>query len=74
MEDDGRYLIDGIGLQAHLFTADDFVGYLAAVDTLAETGLKLQVTELELQVKEYAGYLCKNRSQLIPKGSVFCIP
>lgn len=35
---------------------DDFVGYLAAVATLAETGLKLQVTELELQVKEYVGY------------------
>ena len=38
-DDDDRFMIDGIGLQAHLFTSDDIVGYLEAVDSLSETGL-----------------------------------
>lgn len=52
-DNDGRYLIDGIGLQAHLYTSDDFVKYLAAVDILAETGLKLQLTEVDIGLGKY---------------------
>lgn len=52
-DENGRYLIDGIGLQAHLFTSDDVVGYLAAVDILAETGLKLEITELDIGLGKY---------------------
>lgn len=51
--DDGRSLIDGIGLQAHLFTADDLTKYLAAVDKLAKTGLKLQLTEVDIGLGNY---------------------
>lgn len=44
----GRYLIDGIGLQAHLYTEDNLENYLKTVDDLASTGLKLQLTELDV--------------------------
>ncbi|MBR3307795.1 MAG: endo-1,4-beta-xylanase [Lachnospiraceae bacterium] len=53
VDEDGRYLIDGIGLQAHLFTDDDLNIYLKGVDKLATTGLKLQVTELDLGLGSY---------------------
>ncbi|MBO7516066.1 MAG: endo-1,4-beta-xylanase [Lachnospiraceae bacterium] len=52
-DDDGRSLIDGIGLQAHLFTADDLTAYLEGVDTLAATGLKLELTEVDVGLGKY---------------------
>ncbi len=45
---DGNYLIDGIGLQAHLYTEDNLTTYFQTVDTLAKTGLKIQLTELDV--------------------------
>lgn len=70
-DDDGRYLIDGIGLQAHLFTADDFIGYLASVDTLAETGLKLQVTELDIGLGKYQSPLTATDANLRTQGKFY---
>lgn len=53
VDEDGRSLIDGIGLQAHLYTSDDLDAYFEAVDTLGETGLKLQLTELDVCLGQY---------------------
>lgn len=50
VDEDGNYLIDGIGLQAHLYTCDDINTYLKAVDKLAATGLKIQITELDVSL------------------------
>lgn len=47
-DEDGNYLLDGIGLQAHLYTADDIRKYMQCVDKLATTGLKLEITELDV--------------------------
>lgn len=47
-DENGRYLIDGIGLQAHMYTEDDLDVYFKMLDTLAKTGLKLQLTELDV--------------------------
>lgn len=47
-DDEGNYLIDGIGLQAHLYTSDSQDSYFRCIDTLAQTGLKLQITELDV--------------------------
>lgn len=49
----GRYLIDGVGLQAHLYTSDGLSSYLRAVDTIAATGLKVQLTELDVCLGAY---------------------
>ena len=48
VDENGRYLIDGLGLQAHLYTSDDLDQYFEAVDELGTTGLKLQLTELDV--------------------------
>ena len=53
VDEDGRYLIDGIGLQAHLYTSDSLDQYFKTIDKLAETGLKLQLTELDVCLGKY---------------------
>ena len=53
VDEDGRYLIDGIGLQAHLYTTDSLTQYFKTLDTLGETGLKLQLTELDVCLGKY---------------------
>ena len=52
-DEDGRSLIDGIGLQAHLYTSDDLDQYFEAMDTLAGAGLKMQLTELDVCLGKY---------------------
>lgn len=53
VDEDGNSLIDGIGLQAHLYTADDMSRYLMAVKALGATGLKLEITELDVCLGSY---------------------
>lgn len=55
-DDNGNYLLDGIGLQAHLYTNDSLMLYLVSLDKLAETGLKLQLTELDICLGSYNNY------------------
>ena len=67
-DDDGRSLIDGIGLQAHLFTADAVETYLKGVDTLAATGLKLELTEVDVGLGKYEGALSNTDENLKMQG------
>lgn len=53
VDEDGNFLIDGIGFQAHLYTQDDLNLYFQTVDKLAETGLKIQLTELDVCLGSY---------------------
>ena len=48
VDEEGRYLIDGIGLQAHLYTEDNLADYLATVEKLGSLGLKINLTELNV--------------------------
>ncbi len=48
VDENGEYLIDGIGLQAHLYTEDSLVDYFATVDRLGTLGLKVNLTELDV--------------------------
>lgn len=68
VDEDGRSLIDGIGLQAHLFTADDVEEYLAGVDKLAEAGLKLQLTEVDVGLGKYQAPQTPTKEHLKEQG------
>lgn len=48
VDEDGNYLIDGIGFQAHLYTEDSLEDYFATMDKLATLGLKISLTELDV--------------------------
>ena len=71
VDEDGRSLIDGIGLQAHLFTSDDLKQYFEAVDALAETGLKLELTEVDVGLGKYQAPLSPTQDHLKEQGR-FC--
>ncbi len=48
VDEEGNYLIDGIGFQAHLYTEDSLVDYFNTMDKLAALGLKISLTELDV--------------------------
>ncbi len=50
---DGNYLIDGVGFQAHLYTEDSLDDYFRHMDRIAELGLKIQLTELDVCLGHY---------------------
>jgi len=49
-DEDGNYLIDGIGFQAHLYTEDSLEDYFATVELLGSLGLKINLTELDVSL------------------------
>ena len=71
VDEDGRSLIDGIGLQAHLFTADDLATYLEGVDKLASSGLKLEVTELDLGLGAYQAPAMPTQDKFKEQGQYY---
>lgn len=48
VDEEGNSLIDGVGLQAHLYTEDSLDTYFKAVEKLGSTGLKVCLTELDI--------------------------
>lgn len=48
VDENGNYLIDGIGLQAHLYTEDNLDDYFKTVEKLGSLGLKVSLTELDI--------------------------
>ena len=65
-DEDGNYLIDGIGFQAHLYTKDSLEDYFAHMDKMAELGLKLSLTELDICLGKYndIGYATDKNKKL----------
>ncbi len=70
-DEDGNSLIDGIGLQGHLYTNDDLNGYFAAVDKLAGSGLKLEVTELDVSLGAWQNTLEATEENLLAQGKFY---
>ena len=68
VDENGEYLIDGVGLQAHLYTSDSLRAYFMTVDALAETGLKLQLTELDVCLGKYMAPLPADETNLSAQG------
>ena len=71
VDEDGNYLIDGIGFQAHLYTSDDLDDYFETVDKLGETGLKIQLTELDVCLGKYQAPLKATDENLQNQGRFY---
>lgn len=69
--DDGHSLIDGLGMQAHLFTNDDLNAYLKAVETYGATGLKIHITELDVGLGGYNKMAPMNEENLNKQGRCY---
>lgn len=50
VDEDGNYLIDGIGCQAHLYTKDSIDSYIDTLKAFSALGLDVQVTELDVSL------------------------
>lgn len=48
VDEDGNYLIDGVGFQAHLYTSDNLTTYFNTMEKIASLGLKVSLTELDV--------------------------
>ena len=53
VDENGNYLLDGVGFQAHLYTTDSLDQYFKTVEAIGATGLKLQLTELDICLGKY---------------------
>ena len=71
VDENGRSLIDGIGLQGHLFTEDDLQLYFESVDTLAKTGLTLEMTEIDVGLGAYQKPLSPTDDKLKMQGRYY---
>lgn len=48
VDEDGNYLIDGVGFQAHLYTGDNLETYFTTLEKIGSLGLKVCLTELDV--------------------------
>lgn len=71
VDKDGNYLIDGIGLQAHLYTEDSLTEYFKMVDRLAELGLKIEITELDVGLGRWQHIQKANDDTLATQGRFY---
>lgn len=67
-DEDGNMLIDGIGLQAHLYTQDNLDLYFKAVDEYAKCGIKVSLTELDVALGSYRNKLPNDDANLETQG------
>ena len=70
-DDKGNYLIDGIGFQAHLYTMDDMKKYFETMDRIAELGLKIQLTELDVCLGKYNAPKQPTEENLLTQGQYY---
>ena len=71
VDEDGNYLIDGIGFQAHLYTSDNLDNYFKTLEKLGETGLKIQLTELDVCLGKYQAPLDATDENLQKQGRFY---
>lgn len=71
VDEDGRSLIDGIGLQAHLYTQDSLSTYFTSIERLASTGLILEITELDVCLGAYQKALPATEENLRAQGKYY---
>ena len=71
VDEEGNYLIDGIGLQAHLYTGDDLNTYLNTVEQLGATGLMVELTELDVSLGTWQNKLMDTDENLRTQGKYY---
>ena len=70
-DENGDYLIDGVGFQAHLYTKDDLNTYFDTVDAISATGLKIQLTELDVCLGAWQNTLEPTEENLKIQGKFY---
>lgn len=71
VDKDGRYLIDGIGCQAHLYTKDSIDSYMKTLEAFCTLGLDVQITELDVSLGEWTNILPPTKDNLLAQGKYY---
>lgn len=71
VDESGNYLIDGIGLQAHLYTEDSLEDYFATVEKLGSLGLKVNLTELDVSLGTWTNIKPATEDNLKSQGQYY---
>lgn len=71
VDENGRSLIDGVGFQAHLYTEDSLYSYFKCVDKLATTGLKINLTELDVSLGTWQNIKPATQENLKAQGQFY---
>ncbi|MBE5950419.1 MAG: endo-1,4-beta-xylanase [Lachnospiraceae bacterium] len=71
VDENGNYLIDGIGFQAHLYTEDSLEDYFATMDKLANLGVKISLTELDVCLGSWPNIKAATDANLKVQGQFY---
>ena len=67
----GKFLIDGIGCQGHLYTGDSIDNYIKTLEAFSATGLDVQITEIDVSLGTWQNILQATDSNLITQGKYY---
>ncbi|HKL98627.1 MAG TPA: endo-1,4-beta-xylanase [Mobilitalea sp.] len=71
VDETGRSLIDGIGCQGHLYTGDSIDDYMSTLTAFSETGLDVQITELDVSLGTWQNILKATEENLLAQGQYY---
>ncbi len=71
VDEEGRYLIDGIGCQGHLYTQDSIPQYMSTLEAFSATGLDVQITEIEVSLGTWQNILEPTEENLRDQGQYY---
>lgn len=71
VDENGRYLIDGIGCQGHLYTKDSIDQYISTLKAFSALGLDVQITELDVSLGTWQSIAAATEENLKAQGQYY---
>lgn len=71
VDEDGNYLIDGVGFQAHLYTEDNLETYFSTLEKIGSLGLKVCLTELDVSLGTWQNIKMATEDNLKAQGRYY---
>lgn len=71
VDDEGNYLIDGVGFQAHLYTEDSLTDYFTTLEKIGSLGLKVCLTELDVCLGSWPVIKPATEENLLAQGQYY---
>ncbi|NLL40188.1 MAG: endo-1,4-beta-xylanase [Clostridiales bacterium] len=71
VDENGNYLIDGIGCQGHLYTQDSIDSYIETLKSFSDIGLDVQITELDVSLGSWMTIDSATEENLKVQGRYF---
>lgn len=71
VDENGRFLIDGIGCQGHLYTNDSIDDYMKTLEAFSATGLDVQITEIDVSLGTWQNIMQPTDENLRAQGQYY---